>query len=151
MEDVRAILNDFMNGVNDISKEEGMTVQAFMSLQNAAFEASALDVKTKELISVGIAAYNRCKYCIVVHVYNAYQAGATRQEILDAAMVAAGGFGAGPSMAYSSTYLLAAVNEFEHDFDKYRFKRRKNLQLWMSWRFLYSRGTSVPYCREERC
>ena len=76
MEDVRAILNDFMNGVNDISKEEGMTVQAFMSLQNAAFEASALDVKTKELISVGIAAYNRCKYCIVVHVYNAYQAGA---------------------------------------------------------------------------
>lgn len=25
MEDVRAILNDFMNGVNDISKEEGMT------------------------------------------------------------------------------------------------------------------------------
>lgn len=41
MEDVRAILNDFMNGVNDISKEEGMTVQAFMSLQNAAFEASA--------------------------------------------------------------------------------------------------------------
>ena len=59
-----------------------------------------------------------CKYCIVVHVYNAYQAGATRQEILDAAMVAAGGFGAGPSMAYSSTYLLAAVNEFEHDFDK---------------------------------
>ena len=118
MEDVRAILNDFMNGVNDISKEEGMTVQAFMSLQNAAFEASALDVKTKELISVGIAAYNLCKYCIVVHVYNAYQAGATRQEILDAAMVAAGGFGAGPSMAYSSTYLLAAVNEFEHDFDK---------------------------------
>lgn len=78
MEDVRAILNDFMNGVNTISKEEGMTVQAFMSLQNAAFEASALDVKTKELISVGIAAYNRCKYCIVVHVYNAYQAGATR-------------------------------------------------------------------------
>ena len=72
----------------------------------------------RELISVGIAAYNRCKYCIVVHVYNAYQAGATRQEILDAAMVAAGGFGAGPSMAYSSTYLLAAVNEFEHDFDK---------------------------------
>ena len=54
MENVRDILNDFMNGLNTISKEEGMTVQAFMSLQNAAFEASALDVKTKELISVGI-------------------------------------------------------------------------------------------------
>lgn len=118
MENVRDILNDFLNGVNTIAQEEDATVQAFMNLQNAAFAPSALDVKTKELISVGIAAYNRCKYCIVVHVYNAYQAGATPQEILDAAMVAAGGFGAGPSMAYSSTYLLAAVNEFEHDFDK---------------------------------
>lgn len=32
MENVRDILNDFMNGLNTISKEEGMTVQAFMSL-----------------------------------------------------------------------------------------------------------------------
>lgn len=118
MEDVRAILNDFLSGMGEMGKEEGATIEAFMALQDAAFQPSAIDVKTKELISVGIAAYNRCKFCIVVHVYNAYQAGATRQEILDAAMVAAGGFGAGPSMAYSSTYLLAAVNEFEHDFDK---------------------------------
>lgn len=89
-----------------------------MSLQNAAFEASALDVKTKELISVGIAAYNRCKYCIVVHVYNAYQQEPPGRKSWTPLWVAAGGFGAGPSMAYSSTYLLAAVNEFEHDFDK---------------------------------
>ena len=79
MENVRDILNDFLNGVNTIAQEEDATVQAFMNLQNAAFAPSALDVKTKELISVGIAAYNRCKYCIVVHVYNAYQAGATRR------------------------------------------------------------------------
>ena len=118
MENVREMLQDFRDGIAALAQEESGTVQAFMGLQKATSEGSVLDQKTKELISVGIAVYNRCKYCIVVHVYNAYQAGATRQEILDAAMVAAGGFGAGPSMAYSSTYLLAAVNEFEHDFDK---------------------------------
>ena len=117
MENVRDILNDFTSGLGEMGKEEGAVVDAFMSLQTATFQPTALDTKTKELISVGIGVYNRCKYCIVFHVYSAYQAGATRQAILDAAMTVVGGFGGGPSMAYSSTYLLAAVNEFEHDFD----------------------------------
>ena len=92
-------------------------VNAFMGLQEATFSEGALSVKTKELISLAIGAYNRCQYCMVYHVYNAYKAGATREEILEAAMVAVGGFGAGPSLAYSSTVLLDAVNEFEHDFE----------------------------------
>lgn len=116
MTDVRQILADFQNGIAGIQESNPAVVEAFMGLQNAAFGDSAISNKTKELISVAIGAYNRCKYCIVVHVYNAFEAGATRQEILDAAMVAMGGFGAGPSMAYSSTVLLDAVNEFEKDF-----------------------------------
>lgn len=116
MTDVRKILADFQNGVAGMQEANPAAVQAFMGLQDATFGDSAISNKTKELISVGIAAYNRCQYCIVVHVYNAYQAGCTRQEILDAAMVAIGGFGAGPSMAYSATVLLDAVNEFEKDF-----------------------------------
>ena len=116
MHDVRQILADFQNGVAGISESNGAVVDAFMGLQNATFGDSAISNKTKELISVAIGVYNRCQYCIVVHVHNAYEAGATRQEILDAAMVAMGGFGAGPSMAYSATVLLDAVNEFEKDF-----------------------------------
>ena len=38
------------------------------------------------------------------------------EEFLEAAMVAAGSFGGGPSMAYSATVLQDAVNEFENDF-----------------------------------
>lgn len=116
MQDVRQILNDFTNGLQGLSEANPQTINAFMGLQDAAFADGALSVKTKELISVAIGVYNRCKYCIVYHVYCAYKAGATREEILEAAMVSAGGFGAGPSMAYSSTYLLDAVNEFENDF-----------------------------------
>ena len=46
----------------------------------------------------------------------AYEAGATREEILEAAMVAVA-FGGGPSMAYTVTTLKDAVDEFEHDFE----------------------------------
>jgi len=86
-----------------------------MGLLGATFADGAVTIKTKELISVGIAAYNRCEYCIVYHVYKALEAGATREEILEAAMVAVG-FGGGPSMAYSVTLLKESIDEFENDF-----------------------------------
>lgn len=118
MQDVRQILKDFTEGLGGLSKSNAPNVQAFLNLQGATYGDSVLPNKVKELISVGIGAYNRCKYCIVFHVYKAYEAGATREEILEAAMVTVGGFGAGPSIAYTSTYLLDAVNEFENDFKK---------------------------------
>ncbi|MCL1876122.1 MAG: carboxymuconolactone decarboxylase family protein [Synergistaceae bacterium] len=116
MQDVRKILKDFTDGVGGLSNSNGQVIKAFMDLQGATYGDSAISNKCKELISVAIGVYNRCQYCIVFHVFKAYEAGATREEILDAAMVAAGGFGAGPSIAYSATTLLDAVNEFENDF-----------------------------------
>ena len=116
MQNVRQILKDFTDGVGSLAKSNPKTIQPFMDMQTGTFGDTALSNKTKELICVGIGAYNRCKYCIVVHVYEALKAGATREEILEAAMVAVGGFGAGPSLAYTSTYLLDAINEFEKDF-----------------------------------
>jgi AhpD family alkylhydroperoxidase len=116
MNDVRQILADFQNGVAGIQEANGAFVDSFLKVQEVTFADGALSTKQKELISVAIGALNRCQYCIVVHVYQAYEAGATRDEILEAAMVAIGGFGAGPSMAYSATVLLDAVNEFENDF-----------------------------------
>jgi AhpD family alkylhydroperoxidase len=114
-EDVRSLLNDFTGGLGTLSKTNGESVSAFMKLLSANYAPGAMDVKTKELISVGIAAYNRCKYCIVYHVYKALEAGATREEIIEAAMVAVA-FGGGPSMAYSVTILKDSIDEFEKDF-----------------------------------
>ncbi|MDF2611643.1 MAG: alkylhydroperoxidase AhpD domain protein [Lachnospiraceae bacterium] len=115
MKDVRGMLQDFVGGLQVLSETNGENVQAFMNLLGTNYAEGALSVKTKELISVGIGAYNRCEYCIVYHVYKAYEAGATRQEIIEAAMVAVC-FGGGPSIAYSVTTLMDAVNEFENDF-----------------------------------
>ncbi len=111
----RQLLNDFMNGLQEVGKTNGTNVEAFMGLLGATYAPASLDVKTKELISVAIGAYNRCEYCIVFHVYKALEAGATRAEIMEAAMVAVA-FGGGPSMAYSATLLKESIDEFENDF-----------------------------------
>lgn len=113
----REYLNEFMGGLKEVSKTNGKQVKAFMNLLGAAYEPGAVDTKTKELISVAIGAYNRCEYCIVYHVYKALEAGATREEIMEAAMVAVA-FGGGPSMAYSVSLLKASIDEFEGDFKK---------------------------------
>ncbi|MCR2044355.1 carboxymuconolactone decarboxylase family protein [Anaerosalibacter massiliensis] len=111
----RELLNDFTNGLQEASETSGAQVEAFMNLLGACYEPNALDVKTKELISVAVAAYNRCEYCIAFHVYKALESGASRNEIMEAAMVAVA-FGGGPSMAYSVTLVKDSIDEFEKDF-----------------------------------
>ncbi|WP_106768787.1 carboxymuconolactone decarboxylase family protein [Paenibacillus faecalis] len=113
--DVRQMLNDFTNGLATLSETNSEHVNAFMNLLGTNYAEGALDTKTKELISVAVAAYNRCEYCIVFHVYKALEAGATREQIMEAAMVAVA-FGGGPSMAYSVTLLKDSIDEFEKDF-----------------------------------
>lgn len=55
--------------------------RAFLDFDRKAFAAGALDVKTKELIAVGIAHITQCPWCIDVHVGRATKAGATEQEL----------------------------------------------------------------------
>ncbi len=112
---VREMLNDFVGGLGKLGETNGEMVGAFMGLLGAAYAPSALELKTKELISVGVACYNRCEYCIVYHSYKAFEAGATKEEIREAAMVSVA-FGGGPSMAYSVTLLEDCIKEFENDF-----------------------------------
>ncbi len=117
MINAREILDEFMNGVGTLSKMDGPFVEKFMALDGAAGAVNGvLPDKTKELIALGIGINKQCKYCICVHTRGAYQAGATRDEIMAAAEVAVA-MGAGPALAYSAAVLTAAMDEFEHDFD----------------------------------
>lgn len=113
----REMLNEFTGGLQEVGKTNGEVVNAFMGLLGADYKTRAVDTKTKELISVAIAAYARCEYCIVFHVYKAFEAGATSEEIMDAAMVSVA-FGGGPSMAYTVSLLKDSIKEFEPDFKK---------------------------------
>ena len=113
---VREMLNSFVGGLEGIAASNPEQVNAFMGLLGASYEPKAVDLKTKELISVAVGCYNRCEYCIVYHCYKAFEAGASKEEIIEAAMVAVA-FGGGPAMAYTVTLLKECIEEFEKDFN----------------------------------
>jgi AhpD family alkylhydroperoxidase len=74
-------------------------MQGFGALHDAAIKPGALDSKTKELISLGIAITVRCDGCIAFHVHDAMSAGASEEEIAETVSVAIL-MGGGPSMVY---------------------------------------------------
>lgn len=111
----REILNKFVGGLESFGSTNKEGLDAFMNLLGTAYKPGKLETKAKELISVAIAVYNRCEYCIVFHAYKALEAGATREELMEAAMVSVA-FGGGPTMAYSVTLLKDSIDEFEGDF-----------------------------------
>ncbi|MEK6265376.1 MAG: carboxymuconolactone decarboxylase family protein [Clostridium sp.] len=114
---VREMLNDFMGGLQTLGETNEENVGAFMNLLGTTYKPGALDTKTKELMSVAIGTFTRCEYCIVFHTYKSFEAGATSEEIREAAMVSVA-FGGGPSMAYSVTLLKDCIEEFKNDFNK---------------------------------
>jgi AhpD family alkylhydroperoxidase len=65
-------------------------IDAFFQFDHAAFGADgAIPLKIRELIAVAVALTTRCEYCIDVHATRAIGAGASREELAEAAVVAA--------------------------------------------------------------
>ena len=54
------------------------------------FSQTALDLKTKELIAIGVSAVVKCEGCLVGHIKKALELGLTKHEISDALVVAIG-------------------------------------------------------------
>jgi AhpD family alkylhydroperoxidase len=82
------------------------TLQAFGKMGEAAKNGSALDLKTKELIALGIAISTRCDHCIGYHARNLVRLGAVREEIAEVLGMAAY-MGGGPSINFGSKALQA--------------------------------------------
>ena len=104
-------LDDFIDGAKVLGKEAPDVFSAFESMENAAFTPGRLDSKTKHLIGIGICACIRCKHCAARHISEAIKAGASREEIVEAAMVAAA-LGGSPALAYSATTLRDMLDEY---------------------------------------
>ncbi len=62
--------------------------KAFAELDALSVKDGAIPGKYKELIAIGVALKTQCPYCIEIHQKNARKAGATEQELAEAAMVA---------------------------------------------------------------
>lgn len=100
-----------INGFLDkLGKEYPAETEAFFNFMKKAEAGPALDMKTKELINVGISVSAQCEWCIAFHAKNALDAGATRDEIMTAGFMAVLMHG-GPALMYMMR-LAEAVEEF---------------------------------------
>ena len=115
--DPRALLNELNAGAVALGKVDSERMQAWRGLSQAAFKGGVLDAKSKELIAAAIGLAIRCDYCIVHHVYGALKAGATREELIEAAFTTIGMAG-GPALTYTATLFLDSINTFAPDFGK---------------------------------
>ena len=60
---------------------------AFKGLSRVLERDGAIDKKTKDLILVALSCATRCEKCIAVHIRNSVMNGASKAEILEAAML----------------------------------------------------------------
>lgn len=74
-------------------------LKGFGGLHQAAMKDGALDARQKELIALGIGLAVRCENCIYSHIRAAVKAGATAEQVLEAAGVAVM-MGGGPAYTY---------------------------------------------------
>lgn len=103
-EQLQALIGRLRNEIPD-------TMAGFGALHKGATKAGAVDTKTKELIALGIAVAVRCDGCIAFHVHDALEAGASREEIMEAVGVAVL-MGGGPALMYGAE-ALAALDQFQ--------------------------------------
>ena len=89
------------------------TYAAFLEMEKAAYADGAMARKWKELIAVGISVVIDCESCMQWHIEQAHQAGATRDEILEAVEVGIE-MGGGPATV-SARFALEVMDDIFGD------------------------------------
>lgn len=103
-------LKDISNLIGKLRVDYPDETNSFLKFINKAEAGKALTLREKELINVGSAVAAQCEWCIAVHVQHAIEAGASRDDVIEAGFMAVVMHG-GPALMYM-TPLLDAVNDF---------------------------------------
>ena len=111
MEDMNENLKEVKESLTQLGEEYPDLMKAFSSFMGAVEKEGALSHKIKELISVALSVVKECKWCIAFHVKNALDAGATKEEILEACFVAAL-MGGGPALMYTQL-AVKAIDDYK--------------------------------------
>jgi len=84
-----AEFTDFRKRMNErILAEPNQVIRRFFALDTQAYQAGALDVKTKELLGLAASMVLRCDDCISYHVAQCKDAGVSRDEMFETFSVA---------------------------------------------------------------
>ena len=86
--ETKAFLEKFGKDIERMKVQAGPTVAGFGGLFAKTMGEGALTVQQKELIALGIAIAIQCMPCIRLHVQKCLAAGATREQVIEAASVA---------------------------------------------------------------
>ncbi len=92
-------LEEIKKLVGRLQQETPKQMNAFSQFMLNVEKPGAVDGKTKELINVALAIAAQCEWCIALHVKGALTNGASKEEIIDAAMQAVLMHG-GPALMY---------------------------------------------------
>lgn len=107
---IRQIADKRAKNRKRLEKEAPLLFEGFDNLMKAYYAPSALDTRYKELIAVALSVSRCCVPCLANHTKNAIEAGATREEVIDAAKIGIE-FGGGPSFVVVRSNLLDFLNE----------------------------------------
>jgi ribonuclease HI len=69
-------------------RHANLTTKRFLALDGDAYQDGVLPRKTKELLGLAASLVLRCEDCITYHVIQAWEAGATGEEITEAMTIA---------------------------------------------------------------
>ncbi|MCX5638042.1 MAG: carboxymuconolactone decarboxylase family protein [Planctomycetota bacterium] len=97
--ETKEFFEKFKNDVAKMKQHLPDTVSGFAGLFSKVMANGALSVREKELVALGISVAQRCAPCIRLHVQKCLDAGATKEQILEAASVAVM-MGGGPAYTH---------------------------------------------------
>ena len=80
-----------------IAKQQPPVINALYKFKHEVFKEGALSVIEKELIAVALSCLLKCDTCVDIHAKDALKAGATKDELREAIIVAM--YLAGPTAA----------------------------------------------------
>jgi len=97
--EVKEFFEKFKNDVAKMKEQAPDTVNGFAAMFGKIMKDGALSLREKELVALGIGVAQRCVPCIRAHVQKSLDAGATKEQILEAASVAVM-MGGGPAYTH---------------------------------------------------
>ncbi len=103
-------IRDVKKLIGFLQKETPNQIKGFEQFMSAVESEDILKKKHKELINIALSVAAQCEWCIALHVKSALDAGATKDEIIDASMQAVLMHG-GPALMYM-TPVKNALEEF---------------------------------------
>ncbi|TFF84531.1 MAG: carboxymuconolactone decarboxylase family protein [Promethearchaeota archaeon] len=110
-DDMKEYYKAAQSSLQSLGQANPNAMKGFQNFMGAAKKDGALSAKVKELIGIALSVAHQCKFCVAWHVKHALDKGATREEIIEATMIA-GTLGGGPSLMFSK-YVFKALEDFE--------------------------------------